>query len=399
MSVRFGLLAATLVGLWAGWPAEGLPPVPGVTWFGAPLLQAAVPPLDCPDAQTLCLKADNTGGIDLKNGTAFMEGNVVGYLREDDIRFSSESLSAFRNEAGEWAKLVLERSVHVEQSGRQADANRGIFEDNDIKLYGNVRIKDDRMVATAGEAHLTRDSGRGVFIATKTDAVKIRFVARAAAAPPGEATAAQISQAPPLPDTFLITANRVEFDNSRRNARLQGAARVRRIEREWILTGQDIYLVFKENRELDYFNAQGGVVLKQPGRVASADTAVSRNNNETILLVGNARVKQEGRFDLSSERIEMYTSVNKGLVKSDESQQPLTLNLNVGKKSAYRLDTVDLEQLSSQGLPVETRTKLLPLVGRIFDSDSEFEQDVNKRLTQGERELFLTAILNAAKQR
>ena len=363
-------------------------PLSGVT--------AATPPPNCPDAQTLCLQADRTGGIDLKAGTAFMEGNVVGFLRKEGISFTSETLKAFRNAAGEWVKFELDRGVHIEQEARLVDADHGILENKEILLYGNVSMRDEHIEAFADEAHIDRETEFGVFTARKNELVHIRLLAQTDEPPP-EQDNGQAAAAPPT-DTFLIKAQRAELDNLRRDVRLQGQAEVFRVERNWKLTGQDVHLVFTPARRLDFFRAEGAVVVKQPGRTASADTAFSRNNNETILLVGNARVIQEGQFDLSSDRIEMYNDVNKGLVQSNEQSKPLSLNLTLDKPEAYRLGEPGLDKLTGQGLPNAVRDKLKSLLDQPYSGAEVFDQAVRERLSAEEASNYLAAIRAAAKR-
>ena len=43
-----------------------------------PVIPPAISPPDCPEYDSLCLQADRSGGVDLKAGTAYLEGNVVG---------------------------------------------------------------------------------------------------------------------------------------------------------------------------------------------------------------------------------------------------------------------------------------------------------------------------------
>ncbi|MBI3993159.1 MAG: hypothetical protein HY342_07780 [Candidatus Lambdaproteobacteria bacterium] len=354
---------------------------------------AASPRPDCPEAQTLCLQADRTGGIDLKAGTAFMEGNVMGFLRKEGIAFTSETLKAFRNAAGEWVKFELDRDVHIEQDARLVDADHGILERKEILLYGNVSLHDEQMEAYADEARIDRETEFGVFTARRNELVRIKFLAHMDAPPTQEG-----DPAAPATDTFLIKTQRAELDNLRRDVRLQGQTEVFRVERNWKLTAQDVHLVFTPERTLDFFRAEGSVVVKQPGRIASADSAVSRNRNETILLVGNARVMQDGQFDLSSERIEMYNSVDKGLVQSDEQHKPLSLNLTLDKPDAYRLGEPGLDKLSTQGLPNAVREKLKPLVDQPYASAEVFDQAVRERLSAEETRNYLVAIRAAAKR-
>ena len=66
-------------------------PVPGL----------AVEAPDCPQFESICLQAEREGGIDLRTGTARLEGNVVGVLKKFDLAFQAQVLRAFRNERNE----------------------------------------------------------------------------------------------------------------------------------------------------------------------------------------------------------------------------------------------------------------------------------------------------------
>ena len=94
----------------------------------APVIPPAISPPDCPEYDSLCLQADRSGGVDLKAGTAYLEGNVVGFLKRHDLVFKAQSLKAFRNDNDEWVRLELDREVGVQQPERWATADHAVVE-------------------------------------------------------------------------------------------------------------------------------------------------------------------------------------------------------------------------------------------------------------------------------
>ena len=107
---------------------------------------------------------------------------------------------------------------------------------------------------------------------------------------------------------------------------------VRREELDWTLTADSVRLDFDEEDKLAGFRAEGKVRIEQPERILSADIAYSENLNETVVLVGNAKIVQQGQFSLTSDRVEVYSDAKKGVVQSKDRQRPVTLELDLKKK-------------------------------------------------------------------
>jgi hypothetical protein len=158
-----------------------------------------------------------------------------------------------------------------------------------------------------------------------------------------------------------------------------------------------VNLRFTEDRKLAGFRAEGGVRIDQPGRTATSDLAFSQNDNKTILLVGRAKLQQQGQFDLASDRIEIYTEADKGVVQSENRQKPMQLTLNMpSAKSSYRLDRNKWSILASKGVPRETLDKLVPLQGRAYNNRDDFVAALGRVLTRNELESHQDSILSQA---
>ena len=111
-------------------------------------------PLDCPENVSLCIQAARSGGIDLKTGTAELDGNVRGYIKERELRFAAESLKAFRNEGKEWTRLVLDRNVRLNQPDTVATADHAVLEQERALLFGNGRAERPPYKIEADEIEL-----------------------------------------------------------------------------------------------------------------------------------------------------------------------------------------------------------------------------------------------------
>ncbi|MBI4082796.1 MAG: hypothetical protein HY423_09315 [Candidatus Lambdaproteobacteria bacterium] len=356
----------------------------------------------CPDFRQVCLQAERTGGIDLKSGVAFMEGNVTGFLKTQELTFQSQVLRAYRNERDEWVRLVLDREVKLDQPGRTAAAEHGILEQETILLMGNVKLTEHGAQADAQEVLILRDRQRTELKGSPQQQVRMRFVA------PPEPRAAQPDTKPPAPgpaqksgepptDTLLARANEVVLEQKTLQAQLTGAVYVERVEREWRLNARTVNLRFTEERKLAGFRAEGGVRIDQPGRMATADLAFSQNDNRTILLVGRAKLQQQGQFDLSSDRIEIYSEADKGVVQTQDRQKPMRLSLNLpAAKSSYRLDRSKWSILAGQGVPRETLDKLVPLQGRAYGNRDAFLVALGGVLTRTELDAYQERILSQA---
>lgn len=402
--------------------------------------QAEIAAPDCPEAQKICLQADRDGGIDFKAGTAYMEGNVAGVLKQHELKFRSESLKAFRNELGEWTRLELDQLVELEQPGRRATGDHAVIENDTglAHLNGSVTLSEPFTYAEGENLRLEREPARSVLTGVQGRRVYMKhdgqvpiedtdssYAPAQPGQPEGRAAVEQLTPAPPvalppfavrepaapppgapsgpagtvgyLPDTLFVTADEAIYERDLRLAHFTGNVVMHRQEMGWKVWAQKVDLEFAQDQSLAGFNAAGDVRIEQPGRVMLADEAHSRDQLNTILLAGNARATQAGQFDLASDRLEVYTHVQQGLVQSEDRQRPIRLTLDVGAPVPYRLNDAAITKLRVQGLPNVTLTKLSPLRDRQYPNRNDFLAALRGVLAQAEADLYLEAIAESAR--
>lgn len=454
-----------------------------VVWPGGARLSAAAFSFEtpeCPDAETLCVEAEEVGGIDMASGTAFLQGGVVGVLKPHDMAFRSRELRAFRNEAGQWTRLELDREVELEQPGRRATADHAVVENDTgvAVLTGRVRLSEPPATVTGDRVRLERQPRRSIVDGSGSVPMEMRYEGRqppqaeeaapatTGAAGDGEARTARSEAtgegreaapeppsaedgddgffspwwrfyrrnlpggepapepSPPVPgpspeprapgrpgagggspegppgrpDTVVVTAQHAVLERGLRQAHYEGEVYMRRMERHWQVWAETVDLTFGEDRRLQAFRAEGDVRVEQPGRTLTGEQVVSRDAMETLVVTGDAHATQAGEFDLASERIEVYTDVNRGLVRSGDRDRPVRLTLEVGQV-VYRLDAERMDRLRASGVARVTLRKLDPMLERTFDTRTAFEQAVRQRLALPEANRHLDTIVEAARRR
>ena len=296
--------------------------------------------LKCPQFKNLCVQAERSGGIDLNSGTAVLEGNVLGYLRSQELTFRAATLKAFQNDKGDWVRLVLDRNVRLIQPDAKANADHSILEPRRILLFGNAVYARSPLRMEGDEIYLNDETQQSTVKGSAEKALLIRH--RREPVPPtadGELGRAGTEPAPDgkvaaalQPEPTIIRAFRAEIEGSPKKIQLTGSVKVRREELDWTLTADSVRLDFDEEDKLAGFRAEGKVRIEQPERILSADIAYSENLNETVILVGNAKIVQQGQFSLTSDRVEVYADAKKGVVQSQDRQRPVTLELDLKKK-------------------------------------------------------------------
>lgn len=376
------------------------PPLPAVLLLLCCLIwppgadAAESPPIpQCPLDRELCVRAERTGGIDLKTGSAYLEGNVVGLIRSRKIEFRGQSLRAFRDGGKEWVRLVLEREVSLRQPGRETTSDQGVLEKNLIRLNGHVRIHQAGLDIEGDNALIETDPRRTVINGQAERPV--RLVLRrnllsaagpaAATAPPGEKA------------STVLTATKVEMDEDERMVTLAGRVDIRQEDGGLEMRAEMVVLHFDAESALSAFQAEGEVVITQPGRRVSADRAISRNQMRTILLIGNAALKQNGQFDLKSDRLEVYSDADKGILQSRHRDKPITLSLDLNGRGGVQLTSGHLATLSRGGVPPLTLEKLGPLLERNYASAEAFENAVRNRLSLDENTRYLPLIVKTVR--
>lgn len=290
---------------------------------------------DCPPDKEFCVRAERTGGIDLKTGVIHLEGNVVGILRSRGLTFSGQVLKAFRKGKYTWERLVLEKDVRL--------------------TLKNKLIPDPET---------------------------------------GEPASGNSSDVPA--EGTLLTAQRVEMAMNTGQIVLSGDVRIEQGNGKLRMMGHSIVLSLDETSALQAFKMEGDIEIAQPGRIITADRAESRNALRTILLIGNASMKQKGAFDFQSERMEVYTDVGKGVLKSSDQKKPITLTLDLDAGKPYQLKREGMISLADQGLPASLLEKLAPILNRRFESRAALMEAVEDKITAEESEAYLDTVAKAA---
>lgn len=388
-----------------------------------PVPGGAVEPPDCPQFESICLQAERDGGIDMRTGTARLEGNVVGVLKKFDLAFQAQVLRAFRNERNEWARLELHREVVVEQRGRLAKGDHAVLENDTgrVVIQGHVELTQPFTYVEGDELRLERDPDTSIILGTPERRVFLRregqVPATPQAAPDAEQAALSAERREParqgegtvpaasledggtemLPDTVLVRADRAEIEHDAGEIRFSGGVKMQRVEMGWELRAEKLQLVFDEERRIIHFEAEGGVRIEQPGRMLSADRIESQNRMDTLLLIGHAQATQRGQFDISSDRVEVYTNVEQGLVQSGEGQRPIRLTLDLSEPAPYALTPAGIGGLRRRGLPQFTLVKLDALRGVTYPNRKAFLAALLPLLSEGEVDLYSAVIAEAAR--
>jgi len=412
---RATLLVCLGLGLAAAWPAGGgaaeLQPPPK----GAKLPLGAPPPLaECPAERTVCIRSEDRGEFDVRSGTADLTGNVRGYVRTQLLGFVSQRLKAQREGKQAWRRIELTGAVQLIQPGRRIVSNHAVIEPTVATAYGNVRLDDERRWGEGDELIVEKEPRRMTLKGTSAHPAML-FVAEAP-----EAAAARAKTAPkpgkpeekagapkagkpeekgeaPVQTGTYVQAEKAVFDERSHQAFLTGAARVNIGARSLDVAAVSITVQFNEDNEVQAFQARGSVVITQPGRLLRGDSARTLNQMQTILVQGKARMQQEGQFDLTSERLEVFTDTQRGAVRSEDRQRPMSLFLNLKSEESWRLDATRMARLKEKEVPEEVTKKLEPIVGRSFGSEDAFKQAVKQRLTDEESERYMPLIVAQAR--
>lgn len=348
----------------------------------------------------MCVLADESAEIDVKTGVADLKGNVRGYLRSRDLEFTAQSLRAEQQGKREWRRLELNGGVDVTQPGRRITADHAVIEPAVATLFGRARLDGTDRWLEGDEIVVDEDSDRVTAKGTATKPLAL-FVADPAPGTEDEPEADPKSASPGGPsgrlsDGTQMKAQRAVMEEQGRTLQLTGAVHVEMVLRKIVIDAESVVLQFAEDQTLLGFQARGNVSIVQPGRHLTADSARSQNRMQTILLLGKARMHQEGQFDLSSDRLEVFTDSKRGAVRSEDRQRPMTLSLDLGVKP-WRLDAPGMDKLKAQGVSDPVLKKLEPIRGRTFASQAAFQQAVSERLSPEESEQYLSVIVSQAK--
>jgi len=392
--------------------AETLPAGPAPLVPGQPIPDVE-PVKICPAAHDLCVESQGQGDYDVQAGVAELRGDVRGYLRSHDLAFNSERLKAVRASAGAPRRVELYGTVRMTEPGRRIAADNAVLEDDLATASGKVRVEQQGQWIEGDQVVVEHETQR-VTVSGKPDEPMTMLVAEQSAEAPtkgftpaqaaatGTAPATAAGSAPAAASTSLgdgtqAWAQRAVMEEDGRQLQLTGAVHVKVPAKQITLDAESVTLQFSEEGTVTGFTARGNVIIVQPGRRLTSDSARSQNRMQTILLLGKARMQQEGQFDLNSDRMEVFVDAKRGTVRSEDRQKPMNLSLDVNAARGWKLDASRMSKLRDQGVPDPVLKKLEPLQGRSFTTQPAFEQAVGDRLTPEESDRHLAAISTQAR--
>lgn len=113
-----------------------------------------------------------------------------------------------------------------------------------------------------------------------------------------------------------ITAQRLELLQEQRQSIFTGDVVAKQGEMT-LYTEKLIVFFQKKQDQVERLEALGGVRVIQLDRIATAEKAIFQQEEETLVLIGNAKVKQ-GRNQIIGDEITLYLKENRSLVKSSK---------------------------------------------------------------------------------
>lgn len=361
---------------------------------GGGFLPAAPALPSCPPYKSICITAQRHAGVDMKTGTAVLEGGVQGELKEQQITFSSQSLRAFRNANGEWMRLVLEKNVRINQPQGKSSADYGNLEPDRFTLQGNVTMSSPPNRVEGDFVMVEKEKER---ITIKGKNTKHLLIYHQGPPKKGKGKTKPHQKALQPEKPLIIKAIHAVIDKTQSRITLSGSATVEREGGGWMLSGEHIRLDFEKDNALKSFYAEGNARILQPGRSLTADVAQSKNDNKTIRLSGKAAIHQEGQFGITSEQIDVYSDARKGVVQSGDRQQPIRLALDPKTRAVFRLDKLKMNALLQKGVPQSTLAKLETLYGKSFAKREELDEALSQVLTPRELQQYSDKIATQAK--
>ena len=132
---------------------------------------------------------------------------------------------------------------------------------------------------------------------------------------PIEVPAQQLPQPSALP--IEVTAQKLEADQVKRQAVFTGEGVAK--QGDMTLYSDKLVVYSRPDADqVDRLEASGNVRVIQLDRTATADRAVYRQQQETLVLYGNAEVHQ-GQNQVTGDEITVYLQENRSVVKSGDS--------------------------------------------------------------------------------
>jgi len=347
------------------------------------------PPKDCAPTHELCVESHDLGDYDAKAGVAELRGDVRGYIRSTEMAFTTQRLKATRAAKGTLRRLELYGTVRVSEPGRRVAADNAVVDRGVSTLFGKVRMEEQGNWIECDEAVVDHDAERVTLKGKAGEPLTVMVSEDETDQPAGSMTK--------LADGTQVWAQRAVMEQEGRQLQLTGAVHVTVPLRQLVLDAENVTLVFTESGAVISFSARGNVRIVQPGRKLMADSARSQNRMQTILLLGKARMQQEGQFDLNSDRLEVYVDTQRGAVRSEDRQKPMNLSIDINAVRGWKLDASRMAKLRDQGVPSTLTRKLEVMQGRVFPSQQAFDQAVTERLGAEDADRYLPTINNVAR--
>jgi lipopolysaccharide assembly outer membrane protein LptD (OstA) len=291
---------------------------------------------------------------------------------------------------------LLSNKVTMAQHQRRVSADHGVIEERTALFYGDARMADALARSESEELLLEREPRRATLRGSSHSPVRMEY----ATPDQGAAQMAGPAGAPPAPETpqpARARAQKAVVEEQSHQVTLSGQVWVEIPEKQIQMQAENVVLQFGEDNSVTGFQARGDVVIIQPGRRLTSDSARSQNRMQTILLQGRARAQQEGQFELTSERMEVFTDPKKGAVRSEDRQRPITTALDLAATRPLRLDQARLQALIEKGVPPETVQKLAPLAGHTFAGQDALRKAASELLTPEESQRYLPLVIAQAR--
>jgi lipopolysaccharide export system protein LptA len=253
-------------------------------------------------------------------------------------------------------------------------------------------MTDTTATSESDEIYLEHEADRATLKGSAQNPVRMEYTA------PARADATPTPNGLPVkpPQATKSRSQKAVLDEDNHQVTLTGQVNVDMPDEQMLLNAESVTLQFGDDNSVIGFQARGDVVMVQPGRRVTADSARSQNRMQSVLLQGRARAQQQGQFDLASDRMEVYTDPKKGMVRSEDRQRPINTSVDLKSNKPYKLLEAKFQALVDQGVPPDTLEKLRPILDQSYRTQDAFRKDASDLLTAEETQRYMSLILAQA---
>lgn len=262
--------------------------------------------------------------LDELRGTAILEGNV--FVKQESTGSTLVTDKLFIQRDSLTKKPILAKAqgnVHmvihsfnksnskvrtIDVVCKYAEVDRT---ENKALLNGLVTIKSHDFELTADSVFYDIEKEFG--IVTEIPGKQVQFKAYKNSLPVDGQTKAQKQ----VLKIIEGTSNEIRMDRPLRKTTLQGKVVIIDHSEQARFTAQRADIFFDHNEQLDRVVAYQNVQITQPKRKSSADRAAFDYKNDTIVLTGNASVKDVDQLEINSSTITMHMDQNKRVIGGD----------------------------------------------------------------------------------